>query len=452
MRWFRVTVALGALGVMAQVANARTPAFVRQTGLTCNQCHMSINPAPDYTFTGMKFRLNGYRTPWVAEKVEAGTEGAVNGQRLLLTLGSALSFHARGTLLAQSTAPSDPTQPAPSAGTPNSAIIQTLALHYAGPIGEHVGIWDELYIYGGSAPGGNTHGYVGLNHYNLVYTSDVGGNILGMQLAGYSDGAHNFLAIMPDNTPNDQTRDDYGLAGSHAPYFLWDVYGFVSERVAFMVGVEPGEDNLDWKRFNYKWEAGVFPFNSDALFMMIRAEGKAGNDMVPIVSTNRAQNDGARTPAPADAVTGISATTASGAPYSSQSFGDGSRWLFSWSVGTIDRGPHSLTADLSAATETETYNDGGGAKMSSWGFETRYFYNRTYGVTLDASNYIKYNFTDYLGTVHDIPQDLSWSILLAWRLAQNYGMYFSYGNNQATVIDQNWRNGHSWSLNIQYLW
>jgi len=54
--------------------------------------------------------------------------------------------------------------------------------------------------------------------------------------------------------------------------------------------------------------------------------------------------------------------------------------------------------------------------------------------------------------VHNIPQDLSWSILLAWRLAQNYGMYFSYGNNQATMLDQNWRNGHSWSLNIQYLW
>src|SRR2546422_10002295 len=85
MRWLRVTVVLAALGVVAQVADARVPAFVRQTGLTCNQCHMSVTLAPDFTFTGMKFRLNGFRTPWVAEKVEAGTGGAVNGQGPVLT-------------------------------------------------------------------------------------------------------------------------------------------------------------------------------------------------------------------------------------------------------------------------------------------------------------------------------------------------------------------------------
>src|SRR5213593_4172843 len=101
MRWLRVAVVLAALGVVAQVADARVPAFVRQTGLTCNQCHMSVTPAPDFTFTGMKFRLNGFRTPWVAEKVEAGTEGALNGQRLVLTLGSALSFHGRSILVQQ---------------------------------------------------------------------------------------------------------------------------------------------------------------------------------------------------------------------------------------------------------------------------------------------------------------------------------------------------------------
>ncbi len=81
MRSIRVAVALAALVMVARVADARVPAFVRQTGLTCNQCHMSWSNAPDFTFTGLKFRANGYRTPWVAEKIEAGTEGAVNGQR-----------------------------------------------------------------------------------------------------------------------------------------------------------------------------------------------------------------------------------------------------------------------------------------------------------------------------------------------------------------------------------
>src|SRR4051794_11910883 len=68
MRWLRAAVMVAVLGVLvSQVANARVPLFVRQTGLACNQCHVTWTPTPDLTFTGTKFRLNGYRTPWVAE-------------------------------------------------------------------------------------------------------------------------------------------------------------------------------------------------------------------------------------------------------------------------------------------------------------------------------------------------------------------------------------------------
>ena len=84
MRWSKVVVSLAALGVVAaSVASANVPSFVRQTGLTCNQCHMTWTPTPDMTFTGIKFRVNGYRTPWVAEKIEAGEEGALNGLSLI---------------------------------------------------------------------------------------------------------------------------------------------------------------------------------------------------------------------------------------------------------------------------------------------------------------------------------------------------------------------------------
>ena len=154
MRWLRVAVALAALAVVARVADARVPAFVRQTGLTCNQCHMSVTPTPDFTFTGMKFRLNGFRTPWVAEKIEAGQEGALNGQRLVLTLGAFNSMHGRTVLLQQAKGPSDPALAEPAMGAPNSDIFGTLAMHFAGPIGDHIGIWNELYIYGGGGPGG----------------------------------------------------------------------------------------------------------------------------------------------------------------------------------------------------------------------------------------------------------------------------------------------------------
>src|SRR2546422_9821369 len=99
MRWVRGAGIAASLAVMAQVAEARVPAFVRQTGLVCNQCHVSWGPGMDFTFTGMKFRLNGFRTPWVAEKVEAGGEGAGDGPRLGLPPGSAGGFHLRGLVV-----------------------------------------------------------------------------------------------------------------------------------------------------------------------------------------------------------------------------------------------------------------------------------------------------------------------------------------------------------------
>jgi len=82
---------LFALGIVARVADARVPAFVRQTGLVCNQCHVSGTNAADLTFTGMKFRVNGYRSPRLSETVGAGTEGAIGRQQLALTLARMLS-------------------------------------------------------------------------------------------------------------------------------------------------------------------------------------------------------------------------------------------------------------------------------------------------------------------------------------------------------------------------
>ena len=85
MQRVALVAAVAFVATVALVSNANAmPTFTRQTGLTCNQCHVSIGPTPDFTFTGKKFRLNGYRAPYVAEKIEAGEEGALNGKRLMM--------------------------------------------------------------------------------------------------------------------------------------------------------------------------------------------------------------------------------------------------------------------------------------------------------------------------------------------------------------------------------
>jgi hypothetical protein len=56
--------AVALVATVALVADASAmPAFTRQTGLTCNQCHVTVSGTPDFTFTGTKFRLTGY-TEW----------------------------------------------------------------------------------------------------------------------------------------------------------------------------------------------------------------------------------------------------------------------------------------------------------------------------------------------------------------------------------------------------
>jgi len=459
MRWFKAVGVLAALTVVAEVAEARVPAFVRQTGLVCNQCHMSWTPAPDFTFTGMKFRLNGFRTPWVAEKIEAGDEGAVSGNRLVLTLGSMLSWHLRGLFLGETEPTADPSLPAPSFGAPGTELIQTIGMHYAGPIGEHVGIWNEFYMYGGGLgptaangnTGGNRNGYIGLSHFDLAITTATGGNIFGFAGRLQPSGNHSFMTVMSDGVPSHMLNTP-GVVGSSAPYVFWALYGFIMDRFGLEVGIEPGEDNLDYRKFNYHGEAGYFLSNTDAGWWRIGVQFKAGDDMVPGVSTLNASNDGVRTLVPADAVKGISATRASGTPLSSLNLGDANRSLFSVAGGFLDHGPHSLAVSVSQSVENETYTDASSSRLRAIGGELRYYYNRTYGITLDWNNYEKWDFTDQNGVLHTIPTDPIWSFQLTWRLAMNFAWFVTYGNTQTYVLDQKWQDGKTWGLFMQYLW
>jgi len=460
MRWVKAAGVAVGLAVVAQVAEARVPAFVRQTGLVCNQCHVSWSPVMDFTFTGMKFRLNGFRTPWVSEKVEAGDEGAVSGQRLVLSLGSMLSWHTRGLIVGGSTPTSDPSLPAPNAGAPTSELIQTIGMHYAGPIGEHIGIWNEFYMYGGGLgptaangnQGGARNGYIGLSHFSVVLSTNSAGNIYGFegQLLP-SPGAHDFMQLNNDPTPTHMFNNP-GISGSGAPYVYYSFYGFFKDRLGIEMGLEPGEDNLDWKRFNYRFESGYFITNTDANFWRLSAEFKMGNDMVPIVSTLRASNDGVRTLVPADAVSGISATRASGLPLSSLNMGDGKRWLFGIAGGFIDHGPHSFDISVSQSVESESYTDNSSSVLRAIGGEVRYYYNRTYGLQAQVSTYEKFNYTDASSVVHNIPQQPTWQVTAIRRVAMNFAFYFAYGNSQAKLLDQLYRQGHDWGIYMQYLW
>ncbi|HUK20711.1 MAG TPA: hypothetical protein VLV45_04040, partial [Gemmatimonadales bacterium] len=101
--------------------------------------------------------------------------------------------------------------------------------------------------------------------------------------------------------------------------------------------------------------------------------------------------------------------------------------------------------------ERERYNDGSEADNSGGGISIRYCWERTICGTPTYGWNTKYNFTDRFGVIHDIPIDGSYNLLVTYRIAMNAAFEFAVGNAQALVLDQNYRNGWSWSFQWHFL-
>jgi hypothetical protein len=208
---------------------------------------VSWTNAADLTFTGLKFRLNGYRTPPASESLEPGKEGAISRHHLALTLARMMSGRVRSNIAQGSKNPSDPMLLEPRANPVTSNVIGPIDLDVAGPIGEHVGVWSDFCAYGGSDVGivlstettcARPGGYIGVSNLAMRIITNLDGNILGF-------GGSLLSAVRTHS------------GGS--PYTSYGVYAFLADRLGLTVGVEPGDDNLGFKRFNYRAEGGALP-------------------------------------------------------------------------------------------------------------------------------------------------------------------------------------------------
>jgi len=434
MRWLRGAVVLAALGVcVAQVASARVPLFVRQTGLVCNQCHVTWTPTPDLTFTGVKFRLNGYRTPWVAEKIEAGEEGAMNGRRLLIGVTGYLSYHMRSNLFQQSKAASDPTLAEPDAGPVSSNPFSSLAWDYAGPIAENVGIWTEWYstnfnpVTSGDASIGNQFGAVRNDEFDvrMAWNPGEGGNII---TAFYNNQAQNapFFAAFGSGAP----------AGGQGQFIHFGVAGWLRDRVALELDIGPGQSNLDYKKMNYGSVLAVMPLNTDGMWLMPTFSFMAGNDLTPTVA----------------GIAGVTALTKGQLGYTSGSMGDFVRTLFDVRFGFLDHGHWSINSATGLSWNRDRMTDGGESKLVGFGTTWRLWYDRTYGVNAGITKRFTYEYTDPTGVSHPIPDDWGYNMLLVYRMAMNFAWEFGFSSVQSLHLDQNWRNGWNWNLQWHFLY
>jgi hypothetical protein len=404
---------------------------------------MTWTPTPDMTFTGIKFRVNGYRTPWVTEKIEAGEEGALNGRRLALSLTGYFTFHMRSNLFQQSKPSSSPASPEPEASPVASNPFSSLAWDWTGPITENVGIWTEWYsTQGSNGQVGNLLSLVRNDEYDvrMAFNPGDGGNIVSIFMNNQTHNANFFGAF------------NSGATSGQGQFIHMGVAAWLKDRVALQIAVAPGSDNLDYERMNYGFVLGVLPLNSDALYLVPTLSVMTGDDMTPMVSTTALTTPWPGTVVTRDGITGISAYRAGGTPYAASDLGDATRVLFDVRFGALDRGKLSFTSATGVSVQNETYSDGAKTEMVSFGTTWRVFYDRTYGINFGVNKRLTYDFTDAAGGVHSIPNDLAYSVLLVYRQAMNFAWEFGFSNNQSLKLGENWRNGWSWNLQWHFLY
>jgi hypothetical protein len=466
------------LGLTATKASA-VPSFARMTGLTCNQCHVSFSPVPTFTFTGKKFRINGYRAPHVASKMEAGEEGKVNGKRLAIGLSDYLSFRFGSTLLGQSKSSWDPTKPEPTSSSLTTNPYTNAAIYFVGPIGDHIGMWNEFYFSTGgvnstngvNGPQTNTFRIIGYDEYDVKFTWNTESSIYGVNLSTQSLNQSIGFGPFPTGLTSQMQRG--GFAQAHPPYANLSAYGFFADRLAVVVGITPGEDNMDYschdKNANgrrddgncmaYQGMVAYAIKNSDENELWVDAFVKVGNDGVPIVSNTSLSADRSKW-SWSDAISGISATrtnlpVAQRLPYTNGDIGDFFRSYWEINYGTIDRGPHSLAATVRLNINNEEYADKSKVVDNALGLGVRYIYDRTYGLNLALEQDLKYEFTSVTGTVLDVPRSFGFTTTASYRPAMNFSVNLTAGNTRATRIvpegTERYNNGWSWNLALDYL-
>jgi len=438
MKRFGLVAAAVVIAAVALVSNANAmPQFVRQTGLTCNQCHITQIGTPDFTFTGKKFRLNGYRAPYVAEKIEAGEEGALNGRRLMLGLISPLAFRVGQTFLSQSKSASQQvggvTQPT-NASSVTTRPYSNWAMFYNGGIGDHIGFWNETYFTARNNDVSNIYRLNGMDEWDLKFVWNPGyDNIVG--IATTTQNFSYLAGFGPANSgaAGGGAMQQGGVPGSaHTPYANIAAYALLKDRFLVVAGIQGGEDNYSLSGAAYQLLLGTAISNSDYNQIWANVQVKAGNDAIPIV-TSTSMDVQAVNWTYSDAFTGVSATrgatNSTRVAYRAEDIGDFVRSKAEVEYSFVDRGPHSLWSSCGVAYNKETYADGAGMKQMGLGCNVRYLYNRTFGFSKGISRYTKNEFTDKNGLVHPVSQQKFNPVgeLLSWTLRYKPAMNFSIG-------------------------
>lgn len=461
-----------AMGVIVPEDAFAVAGYARQTGMSCNSCHtLHGAPTPNFTFTGKKFNAAGYRLPKGIRTVLGETQEQGRGEAedkgeyfklLPTTFSGRFQYQA-----ANRSKPPGADDYGPVITNPTSRLA---LFPFTGPIGDHWGIWTEIYI--------------------VPFTSED--NEWSIADASYEEFDLRYI-INPDNDSTIfgfslSNQDVYGLFGfgpfpglpshigrggvggyAHPNRAQFYQYGWVNDRWVYAIGAETGDTNYDWDDYNL---VGFFGYalrnrNDDELWVNLAV--RTGDDALPLVTASGAEgssrswqyrdrvggiSDTRR--APGAACPGVDGRRAEGScAYLAEELDDHTSVDLEvrWGGQNIDSffsergaGPWSFEMVGRLTHNDEDYIDGAGAKRNSWGFQPVIGYKHTYFFKPLIEGDFDFEFTDNTGVTHDIDTQTRWSLTFAYKPVENYLIYAQYSNNESIALGRGALDGRAFTI------
>ncbi len=439
---------LAALVLAVPFDAGAVPSFSRQTGMSCNQCHtLHGGPVPNFTMTGKKFRAYGYRIPSIKDSLQSGEPGD-QGERLNL-LNDFFSVRFQSDVYSKTKSPG-----AASYSEATTNPTTRLAGFYAGPIGDNMGLWTEMYfIPTGSANQEWSLGLASFEEFDLrwVFNPDNPSTSFGMSLTNQSVNEIAGFGPFPVNIGG-------GFAGragingwAHPNYANVLFTGWVNDRHAFNIGLNTGDTNPGWDRYNWVGAYSYAFLNTNAHELWLNTAFRVGHDVLPLTSVATVPTN-TRDFSYVDRIAGVAATRAGGNPYVAADIDNAKSYMAEVRWSRQDYGPHSFEAILRYTTNSEDYTDGGRTKLSSVGGILRYGWRHTwyFGPYWRTDDY---KFRDRLGVDHAVDSNPDVGVWFGYKPYENVLLNFQVARTETLRLDQPpVTGGRIYSLTLDFLY
>lgn len=460
--------------------------YARQTGLSCNSCHIGFDPVPLFTRTGRLFVMRGFQQPdsihgklrFEGYDAEGNSEGNEEYGGNYLALNWQDFFAARLiTGVASGSSNGDTTSTAGS----------RMALFITGPVTDWLGLYTEV-------------GYLGNNSLNSVGTDptspDTTGNPTNLNYFAYDEyrltasrmvGEDSFIAMAVGNEYPDAINEfvfpvyqirpwGYGHGGLGNEYSTtaYSFYGFWKNRWFTQISFLTGD-------YDHSWSDGHNMYVNIA-YNGIPGTGerfrRQGHDVWWVAEFLTGDNIGSQVNrmktsylCPAGCPAGVSdanfsisngigyqwnSTISDLAAYNgtgTETVEEGNAWRLSAHSAAGDNGNHSWYASFAFAGNQQDYLSGASSDKTTVGLSLRYFYNRTYGAGFYVNRSLTYDYVNPAQQTFEVQSPTFWGAQLYWAPAMNVNIRMSYGPVETVAIDpaNQLDLGSRWDIILDYM-